>query len=105
MRTCDLPVQDGFTHLTKDPAFLLGVANNFYRATTPWNWICLRIDPKKLSHEVLATSVLKGELFFVHNPSSWTAFACCTHGLMRRRVNMNVIDVAVGLVLQQGSSR
>lgn len=44
--------QDGFTHLTKDPGFLLGVANNFYRATTPWNWICLRIDPKKLTHEV-----------------------------------------------------
>lgn len=45
--------QDGFTHLTKDPSFLLGVANNFYRATTPWQWICLRIDPSKLTHEVL----------------------------------------------------
>ena len=52
LSTRKLSVQDGFTHLTKDPGFLLGVANNFYRATTPWNWICLRIDPKKLTHEV-----------------------------------------------------
>jgi uncharacterized protein (DUF952 family) len=44
--------QDGFIHLTKDPAFLLGVANNFYLAKDPWEWLCLRIEPSRLSSEV-----------------------------------------------------
>ncbi|CAL8463589.1 g3123 [Coccomyxa elongata] len=44
--------QDGFIHLTKDPNFLLGVANNFYSSKDPWEWICLRIDPSRLTSEV-----------------------------------------------------
>ena len=45
-------MQDGFIHLTKDPAFLLGVANNFYLAKEPWEWLCLRIQPDQLTSEV-----------------------------------------------------
>ncbi|KAK9917554.1 hypothetical protein WJX75_005714 [Coccomyxa subellipsoidea] len=44
--------QDGFIHLTKDANFLVGVANNFYTSKDPWEWICLRIDPRKLTSEV-----------------------------------------------------
>ncbi len=45
-------LQDGFIHLTKDAKFLIGVANNFYMSKNPWDWICLRIDPGKLTSEV-----------------------------------------------------
>ena len=46
------PPQDGFIHLTQDPQFLIGVANNFYLAKDPWEWICLRIDPAALQAPV-----------------------------------------------------
>jgi len=41
--------------LTKDPNFLIGVANNFYSARNPWEWICLRINPAGLTSEVINT--------------------------------------------------
>lgn len=44
--------QDGFIHLTKDPSFLLKVANHFYREPADTEWILLVIDGAKLTSEV-----------------------------------------------------
>lgn len=44
--------QDGFTHLTKDPGFLLGIGNHFYKAV-PGNFLLLVLDPSKLSAKVV----------------------------------------------------
>jgi len=43
--------QDGFTHLTQDPALLIPVANTFYTGE-PGDWIVLCLDDSKLSSEV-----------------------------------------------------
>lgn len=45
-------VQDHFIHLTEDPGLLLTVANNFFMADEG-DWLCLEIDPAKLTAEVL----------------------------------------------------
>lgn len=39
---------DGFTHATADPAFLIGVANHFYKSTKP-EWICLGMTRASLA--------------------------------------------------------
>lgn len=44
--------QDGFIHLTEDPALLLVIANNFFMHSEG-DWLCLEIDPAKLTAEVL----------------------------------------------------
>ena len=46
-----LSIQDGFTHLTKDPQLLLGVANHFYTAI-PGAFLVLVLDPSKLTSKV-----------------------------------------------------
>ncbi|CAG9466349.1 unnamed protein product [Pedinophyceae sp. YPF-701] len=60
-RCCQAPDQpyfpptydaDGFTHLTADPALLLGVANHFY-TDVGGDWIVLCIDPSKLKAKVV----------------------------------------------------
>jgi uncharacterized protein (DUF952 family) len=38
---------DGFIHATGEPAFLIDVANHFYKSTEG-DWICLKIDPNSL---------------------------------------------------------
>ncbi len=43
--------KDGFTHLTADPACLLGVANQFY-ADSSSAWVCVALDPELLGGEV-----------------------------------------------------
>lgn len=43
--------QDGFIHLTADPALLLQVANHFYKQD-PGKWIVLCIDSGRLTSEV-----------------------------------------------------
>ncbi|KAK9815700.1 hypothetical protein WJX72_008279 [[Myrmecia] bisecta] len=43
--------QDGYIHLTKEPAFLLQVANHFY-TDVPGPWVVLCIDSSKLTSEV-----------------------------------------------------
>jgi len=43
--------QDGFTHLTADPAALLGVANQFY-AESHDAWLCIALDGAALGAEV-----------------------------------------------------
>jgi len=43
--------QDGFTHLTADPALLIPVANTFYKEDAG-DWIVLCLDSEKLTHEV-----------------------------------------------------
>lgn len=43
--------QDGFIHLTADPALLLEVANRFY-TDSQGDWEVLVIDPTKLTSEV-----------------------------------------------------
>jgi len=39
---------DGFTHATADPAFLIGVANHFYKTTKP-EWVCLGMTRASLA--------------------------------------------------------
>jgi uncharacterized protein (DUF952 family) len=46
--------QDGFIHLTADPALLLTVANHFYKGV-PGDWIVLKLDAGKLTAEVNPT--------------------------------------------------
>jgi uncharacterized protein len=43
---------DGFIHLTKDPSLLLEVANHFYKSTIG-PWVCLRLDPSRLTSPVV----------------------------------------------------
>ncbi|GBF89045.1 hypothetical protein Rsub_01762 [Raphidocelis subcapitata] len=43
---------DGFTHLTQDPALLLGVANHFYAAIAG-PFLVLEIDPARLPDKVV----------------------------------------------------
>lgn len=43
--------QDGFTHLTADPSFLIAVGNSFYRDSTE-DWLLLELDAAKLGGEV-----------------------------------------------------
>ena len=43
--------KDGFTHLTADPAALLGVANQFYGDSTD-AWTCVALDGDRLVAEV-----------------------------------------------------
>ena len=40
--------EDGFTHATADPRFLLGVANHFYRDTEA-PWICLKMTRETIA--------------------------------------------------------
>ncbi|EFJ53156.1 hypothetical protein VOLCADRAFT_86151 [Volvox carteri f. nagariensis] len=47
-----LLVQDGFIHLTADPAFLLGIGNHFYR-DVPGDFLLLVLDPAKLTAKVV----------------------------------------------------
>lgn len=61
--------QDGFIHLTKDPKFLIGVANNFYSSRNPWEWICLRINPAGLTSLVINTVVFKASQIMVKTHS------------------------------------
>ena len=44
-------MQDGFIHLTADPALLLDVANHFY-TSVPGEYLVLQLDPAKLSSKV-----------------------------------------------------
>lgn len=46
-------VQDGFIHLTQEANLLLPVANHFY-TSVPGDFICLGLDPSKLTSEVRA---------------------------------------------------
>jgi len=43
--------QDGFTHLTAEPALLMDVANHFYKQE-PGEWIVLKLEAAKLTSEV-----------------------------------------------------
>lgn len=52
-----LCLQDGFTHLTADPALLLTVANHFY-TDIPGEWRVLCIDAAKLTSKVQAVQML-----------------------------------------------
>jgi uncharacterized protein (DUF952 family) len=45
-------IQDGFVHATAEPKFLLMVGNNFYKNVLG-DWICLKIDVRKLSSPVV----------------------------------------------------
>ncbi|GMH70534.1 hypothetical protein TrRE_jg59 [Triparma retinervis] len=40
--------QDGFTHLTEEPALLVGVGNLFYKKPESAVWVCLEIDGGRL---------------------------------------------------------
>ncbi|GIL50054.1 hypothetical protein Vafri_6355 [Volvox africanus] len=44
--------QDGFIHLTADPAFLLGIGNHFYRSVRG-DFLLLVLDPGKLTAKVV----------------------------------------------------
>ncbi|GLI63085.1 hypothetical protein VaNZ11_005987 [Volvox africanus] len=44
--------QDGFIHLTADPAFLLGIGNHFYRSVGG-DFLLLVLDPAKLTAKVV----------------------------------------------------
>jgi len=41
--------QDGFTHATADPKYLIGVANHFYRDVKA-DWLCLKMTRETLSN-------------------------------------------------------
>jgi Protein of unknown function (DUF952) len=43
--------QDGFIHLTEDPALLMTVANSFF-INSEDDWLCLELDPAKVQAEV-----------------------------------------------------
>ena len=43
--------QDGFIHLTKDPQFLIGIGNHFYK-DIQGDFILLVLDPTKLTAKV-----------------------------------------------------
>lgn len=49
-------MQDGFIHLTADPALLVEVANQFYTGAVG-DWEVLVIDPAKLTAEVGACGI------------------------------------------------
>ncbi|GAX75273.1 hypothetical protein CEUSTIGMA_g2718.t1 [Chlamydomonas eustigma] len=44
--------QDGFIHLTKDPQFLLGIGNHFYKAVQG-EYLLLVLDAEKLKAKVI----------------------------------------------------
>ena len=39
--------QDGFIHATKEPQFLIDVANHFYKESNG-DWICIKLEPMML---------------------------------------------------------
>ncbi|GFH23672.1 uncharacterized protein HaLaN_21320 [Haematococcus lacustris] len=45
--------QDGFIHLTSDPALLLTVANHFYTSSPHKDWVVLTLDPSRLTAKVV----------------------------------------------------
>eukprot|EP00884_Botryococcus_braunii_P019862 jgi/Botrbrau1/655/Bobra.0161s0043.1 len=66
--------RDGFIHLTEDPALLLTVANSFF-INSKGDWLCLELDPTKLTAEVKYepakpdrrnTPIWEEELLFPH---------------------------------------
>ena len=50
--------QDGFTHLTKDPNFLIEVGNNFYKATKG-DWLLLLVDCSKTNADLKFEKAVK----------------------------------------------
>ena len=44
--------QDGFVHATKDPKFLLGIGNHFYKSSVG-NWVLVKLDSSRLGSSKL----------------------------------------------------
>lgn len=85
-------LQDGFIHLTKDPAFLLGIGNHFYKGVKD-DFLLLCLDPARLTSKVaMQDSASAASKCHEAAPAGWcrhdgaACLQCALHRLWRGHI-------------------